>query len=256
MLPCAFMMWLLPNSSLVPTVTRSDTDSIDVDDSTDISKHSQAIPVGTQILGILKNKLYICTVTCISCLYFIVTGIQFWMSDYLCTVLELKPELVFPTYAVVTVTGPTLGILMGGSAVHKIGGYRSNQVLTLCMAFGMAACGCAMPLPFLDSFPVFITLLWLVLFFGGGILPGATGVMLSSLKRRSRTLGTSVAAFINNILGFLPAPFLYGLVCDNTGGDKSRYGMMMLSYWSLLAQLFLSLAYVIKRDKEAKKAEI
>ena len=251
MLPCAFIMLLIPNRMLSYTDTKNQSDSLDKEiDSAEKRDYS------TQFLEILRNKLYMYIVICISCLNFIVTGIQFWAPDYMCTVLNVSKRWIFPTYAAVTITAPTLGIVMGGSAVHKIGGYRSKHVLTLCMGLGFAACVCALPLPFLNVFPVFISLLWLVLFFGAGIMPGATGVMLGAIKRRSRTLGTSLAASLNNFLGFLPAPFLYGLVCDYTGGDKSRYGMGMIMYWSLLAQLFLCLAFLLKRRKDSKLEEI
>jgi sugar phosphate permease len=251
MLPCAFIMLLIPNRMLSYTGTRKQSDSTDKK-----IESTQQIDFSTEVLEILRNKLYMYIVICISCLYFIVTGIQFWVPDYMCTVLNVNKDWIFPIYAIVTVTAPTLGILMGGSAVHKIGGYRSNHVLTLCMGFGFAACCCALPLPFLNVFPVFISFLWLVLFFGAGIMPGATGVMLGAIKKRSRTLGTSLAASLNNLLGFLPAPFLYGLVCDYTGGDKSRYGMGMIMYWSLLAQLFLCLAFILKRRQYSKRREI
>jgi sugar phosphate permease len=68
----------------------------------------------------------------ISSLYFIITGIQFWVSDYLMNVLNVSQETVFIAFAVSCVSGPTIGVIVGGVIVHKIGGYRSPRALPLC----------------------------------------------------------------------------------------------------------------------------
>lgn len=49
----------------------------------------------------------------ISSLYFIVTGIQFWMTDYLRNVLDQDKNIVFLTYSIHSITAPTLGALFG-----------------------------------------------------------------------------------------------------------------------------------------------
>mmetsp|Transcript_28055 Transcript_28055/g.27743 ORF Transcript_28055/g.27743 Transcript_28055/m.27743 type:complete len:99 (+) Transcript_28055:674-970(+) len=96
---------------------------------------------------------------CVSCLYFVVTGIQFWASDYLLNVMEMQPSLVFPTYAITTITGPTLGVVTGGAVCHKTGGYRGKNAIYVCASFGFMGCLCAIPVPFISSFPGFIAML-------------------------------------------------------------------------------------------------
>lgn len=95
----------------------------------------------------------------ISCLYFVVTGIQFWASDYLLNVMNIQPSLVFPTYAITTVTGPTLGVVMGGAVCHKTGGYRAKNAIYVCGIFGFLGCLCAIPVPFIKNFAIFICML-------------------------------------------------------------------------------------------------
>ncbi len=41
-----------------------------------------------------------------SSLYFIVTGIQFWISDYFRNYLEQEKATVFLVYASISITGP------------------------------------------------------------------------------------------------------------------------------------------------------
>lgn len=49
----------------------------------------------------------------LSTLYFVVTGIQFWISDYLLNVLGGEDTLVYTCFIVVSVTAPTSGVLVG-----------------------------------------------------------------------------------------------------------------------------------------------
>ena len=60
-----------------------------------------------------------------------VTGIQFWVSDYMLTVIGENKAIVFPSYVIVTITAPTLGVLSGGILSHKSGGYKSSNALKL-----------------------------------------------------------------------------------------------------------------------------
>lgn len=48
-----------------------------------------------------------------SALLFVITGIQFWIGDYLMTALEIEENVVFTTYGVVCVTAPVLGTVAG-----------------------------------------------------------------------------------------------------------------------------------------------
>jgi MFS family permease len=178
------------------------------------------------------KKIYVYTVLSIASLYFVVTGIQFWISDYLRVVLELPKNTVFLSFSIVSITAPTIGVLCGGYIVDRFGGYTGKHALTLCIIFGSLAAVFGMPIPFLDSFWPVCILLWMVLFFGGAIMPPITGIMISSVPRNLRAFGQSTAQIFQNLLGYFPAPFLYGYVCKLTGGEKSRWGMIMMFFWS------------------------
>ena len=61
-------------------------------------------------------------------------------------------------------------------------------------------------------------ILWL---FGGGfVLPCATGIMLNTVEDQLRTTANSIANIWYNLLGFLPAPYVYGMIADSGDGDN------------------------------------
>jgi len=72
----------------------------------------------------------------------------------------------------------------------------------------------SLPVPFLSHKYVVYALIWLVFFLGSFILPTMTGIMIVSVPDYQRTTANSIATLSYNLLGYLPAPFLYGLVSE------------------------------------------
>jgi hypothetical protein len=113
---------------------------------------------------------------------------------------------------------------------------------------GFLATVVALPIPFIDDFTMVIVLMWALLFCGGFILPILTGILLNSVGLYERTVANSLANLSYNLLGYLPAPSIYGLVCSLTGGEKSRWGITVLMYWSIFSTgcLFMALIFKLK----------
>lgn len=72
----------------------------------------------------------------------------------------------------------------------------------------------AIPIPFITNYWLFVGLLWFLLFFGGYMMPSLSGIMLESIDSNFKATGNSVANLSYNMLGFLPAPSVYGFVND------------------------------------------
>jgi hypothetical protein len=119
-------------------------------------------------------------------MYFIITGIQFWMTSYLIDVLHLDPITVITVFSIVSVTAPMGGVVMGGIFADRYGGYKgknSIKALKLCFAFGVVAFVFAFPIGFVYSIIYITVLLWTFLFFGAAVVPVGTGIMVSSVRR-------------------------------------------------------------------------
>ena len=100
------------------------------------------------------------------------------------------------------------------------GGYADDpkatgKTLLTCNLFGIGAVMCAIPTAFVDSFIGAVALIWLVLFFGGALLPPLTGVCLTSVPENCRSIASSFSMFTYNILGYALAPVLMGAVADS-----------------------------------------
>jgi hypothetical protein len=77
--------------------------------------------------------------------------------------------------------------------------------------------------------------------------------MLSSTPEKTKEIANSITHLCYNLIGYLPSPFLYGLVCKYTGGVKSRYGLAFILLWSYFGVGFLFLAKYYKANSGNKK---
>lgn len=106
--------------------------------------------------------------------------------------------------------------------------------------------------PFVESFPLAVLILWVVFFFGGAVMPPATGIMISAIPRPIRAFGSSTAQLFQNLLGYLPSPFLYGLVKNST--QSARTAMTCLMLWSCFGVWGLYSAYKYQQDQLQSKS--
>ena len=93
----------------------------------------------SQAIEVLSNHLYLSVTFGLCSIYFIVTGIQFWMKAYLIKIIHGEPIKVVLTFSFTTVTAPLAGILMGGAFADRYGGYKGNntyKAIKMCAAFG------------------------------------------------------------------------------------------------------------------------
>lgn len=161
-------------------------------------------------------------------MYFIITGIQFWISDYMQLVLGTPKSVVFICFSIVSITAPTFGVITGGYMVTYFGGYEKEESFLACRKLAIIALIVALPIPLISKLEVFLLLVWLLLFFGACIVPGLTGRMLATLNSSQKETGNSFTIFCYNIFGYLPSPFIYGTICELTGGEKSVWGLSFL----------------------------
>ncbi len=98
------------------------------------------------------------------------------------TVLKIEEQLVFLCFSSVCITAPTLGVITGGYLIQRIGGYNDDKAIEVCLKLGYAGLLVSIPIPIVNSLSLFVLFIWLLLFFGGAIVPGLTGNI--SIKHR------------------------------------------------------------------------
>ncbi|KAM3147384.1 hypothetical protein pb186bvf_000635 [Paramecium bursaria] len=197
---------------------------------------------------LLTIKLWLCTTVTISVLYFMVTGIQFWMTNYMIQVLNQDKVLVNTVFSIVSITSPVLGCLFGGFVTQYLGGYDKPEALYACVGYSLIGTLSGLPIPFLNSFWPVVALIWVQLFFGGSMVPPVTGIMLTAVPQKLRAFANSNTTTIYNLFGFLPAPSVYGFMLRF--GDRA--GLIFINSISFVGLIFLFWAVLIKRRESGK----
>lgn len=126
----------------------------------------------------------------------------------------------------------------GGFVINRIGGYDHHKAIYFVFVFASIGIGSAVIIPFMENFYVLCVLLWIVLFFGGAMMPGLTGIMMCSVAPYLRAFGNSNGEIIKNIFGYLPSPFVYGLFNELF---DDRAGIKFLMFWGMWAPILLAL---------------
>jgi hypothetical protein len=100
--------------------------------------------------------------------------------------------------------------------------------------------------------------MWLMLFFESSITPGLTGLMISTIPDNYKEIGNSLTQLFYNLIGFLPSPYIYGLVTSFTGGEDSKWGLAVIILWSFFGflSLFFGQKYFINNNKNEICKEI
>jgi len=212
-----------------------------------------------QFYLLMKNPLYVSIVVALCGLLYVVTGIQYWSTIYFLTYLRADPALVFSFFAVCCATGPTVGVILGGLMIDKVvGGYRTREglfkTLATCVLASVIATGLGVLGSFLSFFPC-IACIWLVLFFGGTIVPAATGILVASVDSRARTCASGLSMCWYNLFGYALGSFLPGFLIDAFGislGFKSIFFVASVGVVGICAATFIAW----KRNVEPVEAQM
>ena len=82
----------------------------------------------------------------------------------------------------------------------------------MCLLMTCLFCGLCIPASFVDDYRAFLPFVWGIYFMAGFIEPILMGILLNTVNILERPVASSLCIFIEYLLGFLPAPYLYGLI--------------------------------------------
>ena len=210
-----------------------------------------------QAKQVLDNTLYISITLGMTSLYFIVTGIQFWITKYLIEILHTDPLTVNMIFSIISITAPLLGVLFGGTLSDRYGGYKGRnekKALQMCVAFGLVSFVFAFPLGFMFQIFYLSILLWTFLFFGAAIIPIGTGVMISSVPKDCQATSSSISQLVFNLFGYFSSPMITGFIMDSFDDEKQGFiwGMRVVFWWVIIGLMFFITSYYVSYSNYQK----
>jgi hypothetical protein len=203
----------------------------------------------SRLFIILKHKTFVVCAMGLSNLFFIITAIQYWASDYLANVLDEKDEYKRNlSFIIICISSPTLGVLTGGYISQKTGGYESRNSIFVCIVLSLIASCFSLLVPFANDIYYFTLYLWFGLFFGGAIVPSITGIILTSIPPKLRGSANSITNVYTTMFGYLPAPIVYGIIYESYKITHPRLAMTVIMYFSLIATIMFIIGSVFQKN--------
>lgn len=140
-----------------------------------------------------------------------------WQGGY-----AVKPyvdqSLIHLSFAAVAATGPTLGVVVGGCIIDRAGGYEGHEnlvrALKISTIFGGIATTIGVVTSTMDYYWVLVLGMWLVLFFGGGVLPAATGIVIAIVDAEMRPFANAMSMVLYNVFGYALGSIAPGAFMD------------------------------------------
>lgn len=103
-----------------------------------------------------------------------------------------------------------------------------------------------------DSVTSCTVLIALEFFCGAFIKPVLTGLMLNQVPPKLRPMANSVANFSYNLLGYLPAPIMYGFFYELGETPHNHWGFLSIQFFTAfvasgLTFIFLRNRYIVRK---------
>ena len=198
-----------------------------------------------------QYKYIVATMTC---LYFVVTGVQYWGPSYMLVAIDSSVSMVNVSFILCVGSSSICGIMFGGWIVDHLGGFKNEidrvRVLKVCTCFGFISVVGAIAILFTSGLWEFVTLLWIVLYFGASVLPSCSGIIISIVPDQYKTVACGANLMIFNLFGYflsstLSGSFMQLLLQFKSNCDYicSRYsGFQLIMLWSVFSLIFLALS--------------
>lgn len=192
---------------------------------------------------LLGNKPFLFLVLSGSFIMFAIAAIQYWGTNYFIKALGANQKSAFIYFGLVAITAPLLGAVASAFVTDWLGGFASAKTLPVGFLVAVSIFATSLFIVVEDHVITGILLFWVVLFNGALLLPIVIGVMLTKVEPEMRPAANSFANFMYNILGFFPAPLIYGLANElSDDPNRSHNGQGVVSASCLVFAFFILLS--------------
>ena len=145
-----------------------------------------------------------------------------------------------------------------------MGGYKGScsrsRTMKICAGLGFSSCLFGIPATFVKEIYTFTAMLWLMLFFGGSVLPGCTGIAVSVVPRSLRPVSSSVSLVVFNLFGYSLSLILSGSLMQIISNNVQNcdyacsleYGFRIIVFWGVWSLVLLSLAIFFNQRERTR----
>lgn len=183
--------------------------------------------------------------------------IQFWLCKYTITLNMNNKPLLTCLFALMIIGNPLLGSIIGGKFINWVGGYKDKNCVLKLMFIQFLACLVFTPAPYFEDWRFFLIFTSLYQIVGMSVLPALDKVKMDTVPKDKKKKASNVNTIMNQFLGGLPAPPVYGLIAEFKNSYDKHYAMKCYMYylWTTMFWLIVAQIYKSVTDKEKEKED-
>ena len=183
-----------------------------------------------QCLHCIQTPLFSLVTLSLTFAYFIISGIQIWLSDYLENTIQLT-ETYTRVYIFLLIYIPSsiCGILFGGVIINYIcKGYHTKHAIVPPLISSILSAFIAYFVIRVNDVYTFSICMWLYLFCNAFVIPGLNGIVLSSVSKENVAAASVLNVAVINAFGKFSAPNVYGYLKDKYYNVNNKCAMWWL----------------------------
>ena len=228
--------------------TLNDFDDVSLfEDASSINSTFNNLSVWSHAKKCFKSKIFRLSNLGLICLLFILSGLQFWINDFLENTVKIPDKNERLIYFIIIILITMLGApVTGGFIMQKIGGYESKNGILLPFYC------CIISLIFSNLLIISINKYCVAIFICGYLFTGCimiaslNGIIMSSIPKEYAGSASAISNLSYNILGRLNGPNFYGIL-RSFYGNTSRIPMILLLDVKFVTLICLYFCYKYKR---------
>ena len=176
------------------------------------------------------------------------TAFHYWISDYMKNALEIEDsKLIFASYTIMNILGPTGGILAGHILTKIFGNYENKKAGNGIILFHIIACSFGLMIPFMSEIYLFCTMTVLYFIFNSATLSMLHGIIITSVSPELKGTAFGFSNLFSSLLASGPSPVLYGAVNDAFKESSKSIAMIALMASGSIGVLFSILMSLFRK---------
>ena len=233
------------------------------------NESTAGINFGKKLYKIIFNKFFLCCVFATMILLTSVTSFNFWIIEYIPSVLKISDEKYkLYTYLIITISGP-LGGLITNIILSMILGQKENTYSPFLMfIIYLITVFAGNSITLIENNYILFLISSIIYSMGASsIIPMIQGICLSSVSISLKGISFTLYNLIVHLFGEVPSSYIYGYLqekyIEENKGNKSekneKKAMSIMMMYTILGVFFAFFIFIFswcKCEKKDKEKEI
>ena len=213
---------------------------------------------------LVRSFSFILRILALSTFFFLTSGLQFWITNYLINVTKVKKFYVYCYFSSTLLTAPLFGVFLGYVITNSFNNFKGKfsiifiLILSIILSF---LCYTINLDKIRNSFLYFGINLWLIIFFSFIQIQNFISLILfnyenkaakddndenEALKEDNMQTISFIMNFSSNLFGYFPGPLIYGVLLNEYVESDPLWTFTLFVYYSFISFLLVFIVVILR----------